>query len=179
MPRRRLVLYIATSLDGFIAREDDDIGWLSVVGSPDEDYGYSDFIKTVDTVIMGRRTYDKVLHLTDDFPHKDRKCYVLSRNREGAEDYITFYKGPIEELVEAIRTEEGKDIFCDGGADVVNQLLAAELIDRFIISVVPIILGGGIRLFGGEDPGCDLKLVRNTTFSSGLVQLWYDKVTPG
>ena len=172
---RKVVLYIATSLDGYIAKENHDISWLSVVGSANEDYGYGEFIKTVDTVIMGRRTYDKVLSMTEEFPHKGKKCYVLSRNRDGGDENITYYKGPVEELIEFIRREEGRNIFCDGGAEVVAEMISANVIDRYIISIVPVILGGGIKLFKEGLPDSILKLTRSTTFPSGLVQLWYER----
>jgi Dihydrofolate reductase len=77
MPRQ-LILHIATTLDGYIAKEDGDISFLTIVESPGEYYGYSEFIKTIDTVIMGRKTYDKVLSFGGEFPHRDKKCYVLS-----------------------------------------------------------------------------------------------------
>ncbi len=83
MTSRKVILYIASSLDGFIAKENDDISFLSVVEKKGEDYGYHAFIETVDTVIMGRKTYDKVLSFGIDFPHHDKKCYELTRTKNG------------------------------------------------------------------------------------------------
>lgn len=76
---RKVILYIAMSLDGYIATENNELDWLSIVEVQDEDYGYEKFVKSVDTVIMGRKTYDKVLSCGVDFPHKRRRCYVVSR----------------------------------------------------------------------------------------------------
>jgi dihydrofolate reductase len=81
MHTRQVILYIAMSPDGCIARDDGDINWLSMVERQDEDYGYSDFIKTVDTVIMDRKTYKKVLTCDSQFPYHGRKCYVISTTK--------------------------------------------------------------------------------------------------
>lgn len=172
---RKVILYIAMTLDGCIAKDNDDISFLSVVESPGEDYGYSDFVKTVDTVIMGHRTYDKVLTFGGEFPHRDKKCYVISRTKNGKDENVEFYNGDIGQLITTIRKTDGKNIFIDGGAQTVFELMKLNLIDRFIISVIPHLLGGGVTLFKPGRPEQNLKLIRNVTFPSGLVQLWYDK----
>ncbi len=177
MSNRQVVLYIAMSLDGYIAAENDDISFLSVVESPPEDYGYNDFIKTVDTVIMGRKTYDKVLSFGIDFPHRGRQCYVLSRSKTGADENVEYYNGDVETLLQKIRQTDGANIFIDGGAELVFALQQRNLIDQFIISVIPIFVGGGISLFKAGRPSQNLKLKRSVTFPSGLVQLWYAKQT--
>ena len=87
---RKVVLYIAVSDDGFITKEDQNISWLPMVERPGEEYGYEAFVDTVDTVIMGHKTYDKVLSFGIDFPHKDKKCYVISRTRSGSDENVTF-----------------------------------------------------------------------------------------
>jgi dihydrofolate reductase len=175
MAERKVVLYIAMSLDGFIAKENDDISFLSLVENPPEDYGYNDFIKTVDTVIMGRKTYDKVLSFGIDFPHKDKKCYVISASRTGKDENVEYYNGDPGKLIGKIRQTEGKDIFIDGGAQIVNELMQQKLIDKFIISIIPVMLGKGISLFQNIRPEQNLKFLRSATFPSGLVQLWYEK----
>lgn len=175
MTNRQVILYIATTLDGFIAKDNDDISFLSVVESPDEDYGYSDFIKTVDTVIIVRRTYDKVLTFGGEFPHRDKKCYVISHTKKGKDNNVEFYNGNIRELIANIRKTEGKNIFIDGGAQVVFELMKEKLIDKYVISIIPHLLGSGIRLFKADSPEQKLKLIRSATFPSGLVQLWYEK----
>ncbi|HEY0041148.1 MAG TPA: dihydrofolate reductase, partial [Flavisolibacter sp.] len=76
---RKVILYIATSLDGYIAKTDDDLGFLSIVEQEGEDYGYGEFLQTVDAVIVGRRTYDKVLSMGYAFPHADKDAYIITR----------------------------------------------------------------------------------------------------
>ena len=175
MADRQVILYIAMSLDGYIAATNDDISWLSVVDNPPEDYGYSDFIKTVDTVLMGRKTYSKVLSLTGGFPHKNKKCYVLSKSKTGTDENVEFYNGDIGSLIQKIRTKEGSTIFCDDGAEIVFELMKQNLIDKYIISIIPIFVGEGIALFKQGRSMQHLKLIKSLTFPTGLVQLWYEK----
>lgn len=173
MKNRKLILYIAMSLDGYIAAPGDNIDFLSAVESPGEDYGYGAFIETVDTVILGRRTYDKVLSFGIPFPHADRQTFVITRESRPAEGNVQFYSGNIKLLVEQLKSEQGKNIFCDGGAQVVNELLKHQLIDEFYLSVIPVLLGDGTTLFKAGRPQEDLKLVSATSFERGLVQLHY------
>lgn len=162
------------SLDGYIAKEDDNIDFLNIVEFPGEDYGYASFLKNVDTVIWGRRTYDKVLTLTSDYTHKDKKVYVLSRTRTGTNDNIE-YVSDLQALISQLQETPGLDIYCDGGAEIVYELLKHSLIDRLIVSIIPHLLGGGIRLFKDGRPEQSLKFKQSITFPSGLVQLWYEK----
>ncbi|WP_207434033.1 dihydrofolate reductase family protein [Sabulibacter ruber] len=172
---RQVVLYIAMSLDGYIAKEDDNIDFLSMVERPGEDYGYQAFQHTVDTLIWGRRTYDKVLSMNmPEFMHKDKKCYVLSKTRTGHDENVEFYGGDLKDLISSLRQQPGKNIYCDGGGEVVYALLKDKLIDRLIISVIPHLLGSGIRLFKDGRPEQYLTLTQSLTFPSGLVQLWYN-----
>ena len=171
---RKVILYIASSLDGYIAKENNDLDWLGIVNDPPEDYGYHDFVNTVDTVIMGRKTYDKVLGFGIEFPHKDRKCYVISRTKTGNDENVTFYNGDIKSLIDDLLQQQGKDIFIDGGAEIVNELMKLGLIDKYIISIIPVFLGSGISLFQNGRPQMQLKLLRSSTFPSGLTQLWYE-----
>ena len=171
---RKVVLYIAQSLDGFIATEDHDISWLSIVEQEGEDYGYEAFVDTVDTVFMGRRTYEKVLSFGVEFPHKGRKCYVLSASRTGSDENVTFFSGDLKALVEDIKKKEGKNIFIDGGAEVVRVFRSLDLIDDIVISIIPVMLGKGIRLFKETDAMGHLKLISSQSYESGLVQLKYE-----
>lgn len=173
---RKVILYIAQSLDGFIARADDDISWLSLVERENEDYGYEAFIETVDTVFMGRRTYEKVLSFDMDFHHKDRKCYVLSRSKSGADMHATFYNGDLGALVCRLKAEPGKHIFVDGGAQVVKAFREESLIDEYVISIIPIMLGNGIRLFKDIALENKVELVDHKVYASGLVQLKYRRI---
>lgn len=172
---RPVILYIAMSLDGYIAKDEDNLDFLSVVDTPGEDYGYVDFMKNVDTLIWGRKTYDKVRSFGIEFPHSDKKCYVLSRTRTGGDANVEFYHGDVTDLITQLRQQQGKAIYCDGGGQVVAGLLRHALIDQFIISIIPHLVGSGIRLFYDHLPEQSLKLTRSITFSSGLVQLWYER----
>ncbi len=171
---RKLVLYIAASLDGYIAAHDGNIDFLNIVNTPGEDFGYADFLNTVDTVIWGRKTFDKVLSFGIDIPHADKQLFVVSKTRTGNHAHAIYHSNVIE-LVQQLKAGSGKDIYCDGGAEIVTQLLQHQLIDRIIVSIIPHLLGSGIRLFGdnlGEQP---LKFKRSITYPCGLVQLWYEK----
>jgi dihydrofolate reductase len=171
--QRKVILYIATSLDGFIAKPNGDISFLSDVEKEGEDYGYSKFIETVDTIILGRKTYEKVLSMGIDRPYGDRKVFVLTRNPHPETDNITFYSGNLPDLIFRLKNQDGKHIYCDGGAEVIHQLLQDDLIDEMFISIIPILLGDGIRLFSQEFQEQKLKLVTTTSFDTGLVQLHY------
>ena len=111
---RQVILYIAMSLDGYIAKDEDNIDFLSVVETPGEDFGHSAFQKEVDTLIWGRKTYDKVLSFGIDFPHQDKKCYVLSKTKTGHDENVTFYGGDVRDLISQLQQENGKNIYLDG-----------------------------------------------------------------
>jgi dihydrofolate reductase len=170
---RKVILYIATSLDGYIAQPNDDLSFLSIVAQEGQDYGYADFIKTVDAVIVGRKTYDKIISMGYDFPHTDKDSYIITRTARPNIGSVKFYTGALKPLVERLKTEKGKNIYCDGGAEVVNELLKSDLIDEFIISVIPIFLGNGTKLFNEGRPEQKLELVSVKSFDKGLVQLHY------
>lgn len=163
------------SLDGFIATKDDDLSWLNCVAMEGEDYGYEAMLNRCDTYLVGRRTYDVVLKLTGGiFPQAERlNCFVLTKEQREDLEHIQFYNGDIVTLVNDLKSEGGKDIYCDGGASVIHSLMQQGLIDEYIISVIPVVLGDGIRLFKGGLSQCDLKLLDATSFDSGLVQLRY------
>lgn len=173
---RKVMLFIAMSLDGFIAKPDGDISFLSAVELEGEDYGYSTFIESVDTVILGRKTYDKVQSMGIVQPYGDRKVIVLTRNVHPKTDQNTYYSGSLPELIFKLKSKKGKYIYCDGGAETIHQLLQHDLIDEMIISIIPILLGDGIRLFGSGFPEKKLQLVKSTAFEKGLVQLHYYRV---
>lgn len=170
---RKLILYIACSLDGFIAEKDNNIDFLNLVAKDGEDYGYEDFINTVDTVIVGRKTYDKVLSMGYDFPHADKESYIITRTSKESIGNINFYNGDLSELVQQLKSKEGKNIFCDGGAEIVNILFKHKLFDELYISIIPCILGSGIRLFNEENTFQKLNLLDAKKFETGLVQLHY------
>lgn len=171
---RKLFLYIASSLDGYIAGPGDNLSFLDVADKEGEDYGYEDFISTVDTVILGRRTYDWVTGQVD-FPHADKETFVITRTSRPSKGKITFFTGDLKELVTALKKAPGKNIFCDGGAEIIHELLKHDLIDEFIIAVIPVLLGNGIKLFKDDRPELKLEFISSRSYDTGLVQLHYHR----
>jgi dihydrofolate reductase len=178
MPQRKVVLYISMSLDGFIATREDDLSWLSQVETEGEDYGYGEMLQRCDAYLIGRKTYEVVLGISGgEFPQAAMfDCYVLTRQRRMNENGIKFYNGAIKALLQSLQSLQGKDIYCDGGGEIVQLLMAENLIDEYIISVIPTILGDGKRLFNGEVAPINVRLKNSQQYASGLVQLRYEKI---
>ena len=174
---RKLSLFIATSLDGYIAKPNDDLSFLKLVEKEGEDYGYAEFTANIDTIILGRRTYDWVLREvgTSHYENGERNVYVITRTERQSVGKTKFYNGNLTELVQQLKSENGKNIYCDGGAEIVNELLISDLIDEFIVSIVPVLVGNGIRLFKDGRPEQQLELVNTKTFDTGLIQLHYKR----
>lgn len=172
-PHRPVILYIAMSLDGYIAQPNDDLSFLSLVEKEGEDYGYGELISQVDTVLMGRKTYDWVMGQVDEFPHADKQTFILTRTGRPAIGNITFYTGNLTDLVNQLKSTEGGSIFCDGGSEIVTELLHCDLIDEIRLSIIPVLVGNGIRLFQDHRPFQNLKLIQTRTYESGLTQLHY------
>ncbi|AZA53895.1 dihydrofolate reductase family protein [Chryseobacterium sp. G0201] len=174
---RKISLFIATSLDGYIAKPNDDLSFLKLVEKEGEDYGYAKFTDTIDTLIIGRRTYDYVLKEigSSHYNNGKRDVYVITRTERPQEGRIIFYTGNITELVKRLKAEKGKNIYCDGGAEVINELLKHDLIDELIISVIPVLLGNGTRLFKDGRPEQILEFIEAKTFDTGLAQLHYKR----
>ncbi|MFK7920888.1 MAG: dihydrofolate reductase family protein [Bacteroidia bacterium] len=174
MNERKVILYISMSLDGFIAGENDDLSFLSAMEKAGEDYGYGAFTTKVDTYIVGRKTYSKVMDMINAFPQAEQyDCYILTRQELPNQENLTFYNGDIVELIAQIRQKEGGNIYCDGGAEIVRLFMEHDLIDEYIISVIPTILGKGTRLFSGDTQSLQIKFVSEKHYDTGLVQLHY------
>lgn len=167
-PMQRSV-FIATSLDGYIARPDGALDWLRIVERPGEDYGYAEFAATCDALVIGRRTYDTVLGF-DSWPYDGKRVIVMTHRRLAARHGEEGFDGSAEELVSRLAAEGTRRLYLDGGA-VIRQFLAADLLDDLTISIIPIVLGAGTPLFGGTEHGLVLEGVAQ--FDSGLVQLRY------
>jgi dihydrofolate reductase len=175
---RKVVLYIAMSLDGYIATKENSIDFLSMVEQQGEDYDYAEFVKTVDTVIIGRKTYDKVLAMGFEYPHVDKDVYIITRTARPAIGNLKFYTDDLAQLVNNLKAQSGKNIYCDGGSEVANELMKNNLIDELIVSIIPVLLGDGIKLFNDGRPEKELILVSSKQFESGLVQLHYKVANP-
>ena len=162
-------VFIATSLDGYIARPNGAIDWLSIVHPVDEAHGYNTFMSTVDTIIIGRGTYDTVLGL-DPWPYEGKRVIVMTRRPLPPQHGEEFFSGPATQLAASLT--EASRVYVDGG-NVVSQFLAAGLIDDITISVIPIILGEGIRLFSGGEGEHRLALEGSRSWTTGMVQMRY------
>lgn len=172
---RKLSLFIATSLDGYIAKPNNDLSFLKSVEKEGEDYGYAEFTATIDTIILGRKTYDYVLKEigTSHYDNGERNVFVITRTEKPSVGKTMFYTGNLTELIQQLKSETGKNIYCDGGAEIINELLKNDLIDEFIISIIPILVGNGTRLFKDGRPEQQLELLNSKTFDTGLTQLHY------
>src|SRR5690606_26451528 len=172
---RTLSIFIAASLDGYIAKPNDDLSFLKSVEKEGEDYGYAAFTATIDTIILGRRTYDWVLEKigASHYDNGERNVYVITGTKRPDVGRTKFYTGNLTELVQQLKSEVGKNIYCDGGAETIDELLKNDLVDEFIISVIPVLVGNGIRLFKDGRPEQQLELVNAKTFNTGLTQLHY------
>lgn len=177
---RQLSLFIAMSLDGYIAKPNNDLSFLKLVEKEGEDYGYAQFTEMIDTIIIGRKTYDYVIDAIGDshYDNGERDVYVITRTPRPSTGRTTFYTGSLSDLVHQLKSQNGKNIYCDGGAEIINELLKLDLIDEFIISIIPILLGGGVRLFQDGIPEQPLTLITTKTFDTGLTQLHYSKKQP-
>jgi dihydrofolate reductase len=167
---RRVKLFIAASLDGYIAGRDDDVSWLF----RDGDYGYAAFYAGVDTVLTGRRTYEMALSLPV-WPYAERKVVVFTRGsglRIASPDTVATARAPTDVLAE-LRSRPGRDLWLAGGGQLVRAFLDAELIDDFIVSIHPVLLGDGIPLVARGAAKVPLALVSERRFPSGLMQLTY------
>ena len=174
---RKISLFIAMSLDGYIAKPNDDLSFLKLVEKEGEDYGYAEFTSKIDTIIIGRKTYDYVVNEigASHYDNGQRDIYVITRTERPQVGRTTFYTGNITELVKQLKSENGKNIYCDGGAEVINELLKHNLIDEFIVSVIPVLLGNGTRLFKDGRPEQALEFITAKTFETGLAQLHYKR----
>jgi dihydrofolate reductase len=167
---RKLVLYIATSLDGYIARPSGAFDWLF----SDQDYGYTGFFAGVDTVLMGRKTYEQALGFGE-YPYKGTSGFVFSRTPRASDANVTFVSGDLASLVSELKHGPGKDIWLVGGAQIVAECVRHDLIDDFRLFVHPLILGEGIPLFAPGLPERPLQFVRSQSFDSGLVEVSYKR----
>ncbi|MDR6960833.1 dihydrofolate reductase [Pseudomonas brassicacearum] len=169
-------VFIATSLDGFIARPDGDIDWLLQRDDPTEDHGYSDFVADKDVVVMGRGSYEKVL--TFDTWFYERPVVVLSEQLAGSpvpealKGKVRFSNLSPRDVMEELTRQGVHRVYVDGG-QVVQSFLRDGLVADMVITTVPVLIGSGRSLFGALQQDVELKLVSSRCFPSGLVQSAY------
>lgn len=187
-------MYIAMSLDGFLADENGGVDWISGDGSEPEAPGsYPAFYETVDTILLGWNTYHQIVtELSPDaWPYEGKTCYVLTHNRQAgqaepgsgqqtvqehgeSEPDIRFYSGNLCALVQKLKAQEGRDIWICGGANVAAQLLEEDAIDRFHLTVIPVLLGKGIRLFAQLQQKRELRLIGTESYD-GMTDLVFER----
>lgn len=168
---RKISLFIASSLDGYIARESGEIDWLFT----DQDYGYTEFLAKVDTIIMGNKTYQQVLGF-DDYPYNDKEVFVFSQTQQQEiNNNVKYVSSDWQDFINNLRQSSGRDIWLVGGAQMIYFFLKHNFIDELILSIHPIILGSGIPLiFSDRTLETELELKNMKTFDTGLVQLSYN-----
>lgn len=169
---REIILFIATSLDGFIAKEDDDLRWLMETETGGENGCYAEMYESIDTVIMGKRTYDWILNETDSFPYPDKKCYVFTSSETGSNEHVEFVNEDVAQFTKKLKEQEGSKIWVVGGGHLLVNFLKENLIDEYIITITPHILGTGIPLFKEKNPEIDLTLL-NAKHYGQFVELHY------
>ncbi|OHW62943.1 dihydrofolate reductase [Andreesenia angusta] len=174
---RDIVLYIASSLDGYIARVNGAVDWLNESeGSPGVESSYDAFYSTVDTVIMGRNTYNQITRELSPgyWVYEGKKCYVATRENLKPDGLVEFISDDIVEFAKELKGQDGSDIWLVGGSKLVDQFVKQNLIDKYIVTIIPTILGEGIPLFVKGNPEIKLKLTNVVEFD-GMVELTYVK----
>lgn len=166
-------VFIATSLDGFIARPDGDLDWLTSRGEQAGDMGYQEFMATIDTVVLGRATYEKVLTFgAEQWPYGGKHVAVLSTRLDGGADpRVTVYRD-LDRLVRGLAERGTKSVYADGG-QVVQSFLRAGLVHELTITTAPVLLGSGLPLFGPLDGDIALTHRSTTVHGAGFVQTTY------
>lgn len=175
MKRRKIIVFIAVSADGYIARPDGDVGWLDRP-RPKGNYGYGEFFNTVDAILWGRKTYTKGIEMgmnNSGFGPK-AKNYVFSRLPEKSPlPGFEFVNGPIKPFAQQLRRQSGKHIWMMGGGEIIASFLDEGEIDEFSIHVIPILIGEGIPLIQPRHRSIPLKLLSTKKFPDGVVHLNY------
>jgi dihydrofolate reductase len=168
---RKVIVYVASSADGFIARPDGDVGWLDRPW-PKGEYGMPEFYASVDTVLMGRKTWE-IGRKLGTASYVGKKNYVFSRTPQEETENITFVSESPVEFVRRLCAESGTDIWLVGGAELIAELLDGHVVDEFMIHVVPVFIGEGIPLIAPRHRNIELELASTQAFEDGVVLLHY------
>jgi len=172
---RRIIAHLATSADGYIARPDGNLDWLTSRPAPKGFYGMPAFARTVDAKILGRKTFELSLESGASFTGHDRH-YVFSRHSPPASlpPGVEFVAEPVGEFAGRVRTAGGKNIWMMGGGEIIASFLDEDAIDEFVISIVPRFIGDGIPLIARRHRHVPLRLRSVKHFPDGVVQVHYD-----
>ncbi len=167
------VLYIATTIDGYIARTDGSIDWLTSFDTV-EDNGYANFYDSIDALVMGSTTYEQVLGFGD-WPYPEKLSYVLTRRKLSATRAdVKIVQGGIAEVIEDTKKHGFQRVWLVGGGTLASSFINQGLVDEYVIVIIPIILGAGISLYKSL-PEQKLNLIGLKSYSSGIVELHYEK----
>lgn len=173
---KKIILYISASLDQRIAEPNGGLEWLSEFPNIHKmDYGYKDLLASVDTIIMGGRTYREFLNMDVIWPYPEQMTYVVSRHQWAAKDSISFITENVIETVAELRNQAGKDILLVGGGELISTFLASDLIDEMQICYVPVILGNGIPLFPEQPTESKWELISSKTNGSNILTVKYER----
>ena len=162
----KIILNIASSLDGYVARENGAVDWLPEI----EESGFAEFLKTVDTVIMGKTTYDQVLAFGE-YPYKGMKSYVFTKSGAPNDENAEFVSD-VDRLVKEDLSDSDRNVWLVGGAGIITSFLNKGYVDEIILSIIPVVLGKGIALFQDIEQETGLELIKTTDYH-GLVELHY------
>lgn len=176
--KRKFLVYVATSADGFLARTDGSVDWLDrpqLKGS----YGMGAFYRSIDTCIMGRKTYEHAVTFGMAAGYSGKKNYVFSRTLEKAASPKVFViQEDVAAFAERLRAENGSHIWLVGGAELIASFLEAAAVDEFILNVIPYMIGEGIPLISPRHRDLPLRLLASRTFADGVVSLRYAVESP-
>lgn len=174
---RKITLFIAMSLDGYISDSEGNVDWLKGQGNDNENMDtYSEFIKNIDTILMGWNTYHQIITelSPNEWVYSDFITYVITHNEHISSEKIRFTNVNPVDLIKSLRKENGKDIWICGGANLVQQLVNEDLIDCYCITIIPTLLGSGIRLFESIKHEIKLKLLNTQSYNS-MIELTYTR----
>lgn len=177
--RPHVVLYIAASLDGHVARPDGSFEWLDFVDRPGEDYGYHAFYDSIDAIVMGRGTYD-VCTSFPSWPYPEKPSVVFTHDTSHApRDGVEFASGAVTPVLQRLGGRGHKRVWLAGGGALARTFQAEGVLDEYVVSILPVLIGEGLPLFPSPWREESLDLVEVTSFESGLVQgTWRSRRTP-
>lgn len=166
---RNVILYIATSLDGYIARPDGSVDWLFTEG----EYGYAEFYATIDITLMGRKTYEQVLTFGE-FPYPDKENYVFTHHPDTTtSEHVTFVAKDAVGFIRELKAQEGGDIWLIGGGGLIQTCMQDHLVDELRLFVHPLLLGEGLPLLPPPSESVSLDLLDQRVYANGLLELHY------
>ena len=175
MSNRKIIVYIATSADGYIARTDGSVDWLERPRTAG-DYGMKDFFKSIDTILFGRKTFDQSLKFDRKSVKRNlanTRNYVFTHKPPRSKLNVTFVNEPIKDFANGLRATPGKDIWMMGGGAIIGSFLDAGELDEFIIHVIPTFIGEGIPLIAPRHRSVELSLLSTHAYKDGVVRLHY------